>query len=80
MVVGYVTTYAISAYHHRCCEFEPRSGEVYSIQHYVIKFVSHLKQVCGFFPGTLVSSTNKTDCHGITEIIESGINNPNPLL
>jgi len=52
MVVGYVTTYAISAYHHRCCEFEPRSGEVYSIQHYVIKFVSHLRQVCGFFPGT----------------------------
>ena len=23
-------------------------GEVYSIQHYVIKFVSDLRQVCGF--------------------------------
>jgi len=23
-----------------CCEFESSSGEVYSIQHYVIKFVS----------------------------------------
>jgi hypothetical protein len=34
------TTYVISAYHHYRCEFEPRSGEVYSIQHYVIKFVS----------------------------------------
>ena len=22
-----------------------------------------------FFPGTLVSSTNKTDCHDITEIL-----------
>jgi len=26
----------------------PRSGEVYSIQHYVIKFVSDLRQVGGF--------------------------------
>jgi hypothetical protein len=30
------------------CEFESRSGEVYSIQHYVIKFVSDLPQVGGF--------------------------------
>ena len=28
------------AYHHLCCEFEPRSGEVYSIQRYGIKFIS----------------------------------------
>ena len=27
----------------------PVHGEVYSIQHYVIKFVSDLRQVCGFF-------------------------------
>ena len=25
MVVGFITTYAISAYHHISCEFEPRS-------------------------------------------------------
>jgi hypothetical protein len=25
MVVGFAITYAISAYHHRSCEFEPRS-------------------------------------------------------
>ena len=31
------------------CEFEPGSGEVYSIQLYVIKFVSDLQQVDGFF-------------------------------
>jgi hypothetical protein len=31
--------------------------------------VSDLWQVDGFFPGTLVSSTNKTDCHDITEIL-----------
>jgi hypothetical protein len=39
MVVGFITTYAISAYHHQRCEFEPHSDEVYLIQHYVIKFV-----------------------------------------
>jgi len=33
MVVGFTTTYAISAYHHWCCEFESRSGR--SVQHYV---------------------------------------------
>jgi hypothetical protein len=35
-------------------------GEVYSIQHYVIKW---------FFLGTLVSSTNKTNCADITEML-----------
>jgi hypothetical protein len=38
MVVGFTTTYAISGYHHRCCEFKSRSGR--GVQHYVIKFVS----------------------------------------
>ena len=28
MVVGYLTTYAISAYHHQHCEYESPSGEV----------------------------------------------------
>ena len=43
-------------------------GEMYSIQHYVIKFVGDLRQVSGFLrvPG---SSTNKTDCDDITEIV-----------
>ena len=30
------TTYAIIAHHHQHCEVASRSGEVYSIQHYVI--------------------------------------------
>jgi hypothetical protein len=38
-----------------------------SIQHYVIKFVSDLRQ--WFSPGTPVSSTNKTDRHDIAEIL-----------
>ena len=44
----------------------PVGGEEYSIQHYVIKFVSDLQQVDGFL---LVSYTNKTDRHDITEIL-----------
>ena len=36
MVVGFTTTYAISAYHH-WCELESRSGR--GVQRYVIKFV-----------------------------------------
>ena len=47
----------------------PVHGEVYSIQHYVIKFVRDLRQVCGFLWVLPISSTNKTDCHDITEIL-----------
>ena len=39
------------------------------MQHYVIQYVSVLLQVGGFFPGTPVFSTNKTDRHDITEIL-----------
>ena len=50
----------------------PAHGEVYSMQHYVIKFVNVLLQICGFLrvlrfsPGTPVSSGNKTNRHNIT--------------
>jgi len=54
MVVRFTTTYASSAHHHWCCEFEsrPRRG----VQHYVD--VSDLRQVGGFlrvprFPPTI---------------------------
>jgi|JYMV01.1.fsa_nt_gi methylthioribose-1-phosphate isomerase len=47
----------------------PVHGEVYLIQHYVIKFASDLLQVGGFSLSTPVSSTNKTDRHDITEIL-----------
>ena len=42
MVVGFTTDCAINAYQYYRCEFEPRLGEVDSIQHYVIKFISDL--------------------------------------
>jgi len=66
MVVVNPITYPISAYHNWCCEFESRSGR--GVQHYMIKFVMDLWQVGGI-PGPPVSSTNKTDRHGITEIL-----------
>ena len=43
--------------------------EVYSIQHYVIKFVSDLRQGRWFSPGTLFFYTDKTDRHDIAEIL-----------
>ena len=53
MVVGFTT---------RVMSSNPTHWSVYSIQHYMIEFVS-------FFPGTPVSSTNKTECHHIAEIL-----------
>ena len=51
----------------------PVHGEAYSIHHYVIKFVSDLRQVSG-----PVSATNKTDCHDISEILLKVINQTKP--
>jgi hypothetical protein len=41
--------YASSGYHHWNCEFVSRSGEVCSMQHYVIKFISDLRMSVTFF-------------------------------
>jgi hypothetical protein len=46
MVVEFTTTYAVSAYHNLCCDFQSRSGR--GVQHYMIKFVSDLRQAGGF--------------------------------
>ena len=55
-----ITTNVVSSNH--------AHGEVYSIQHYVIKFASDLRQVDRWFsPGIPVSSTNKSDRHDIVE-------------
>jgi hypothetical protein len=65
------------------CNFESCSGEVYSIQHYVIKFVSDLRQsVVWWLVGTPVSSTNKTNLHNITEImlkVTLNVRTPSPM-
>jgi hypothetical protein len=46
IVVGFTTTCVISA--SKVVSSNPAHGEVYSIQRYVIKFVSDLRQVCAF--------------------------------
>ena len=59
----------------------PAHGEVYSIQHYVIKVCKWLPADQWFSPGTSVSYTNKTDRHDITEILLKVVLNtitPNP--
>jgi len=43
------------------------------ILYYVRTFVSDLRQVCGFSPGTQISPTNKTDHHYINEIYSTRI-------
>ena len=45
IVVGFITTYAITT---NDVSSNHTHGEVYLIQHYVIKFVSDLRQVDGF--------------------------------
>jgi len=48
MVVGFTTNCTISAYHNKVVSSNPVHGKVYSIQHYVIKFVSDLRQIGSF--------------------------------
>jgi hypothetical protein len=67
MIVWFTTTYAISAYHHCCSEFESRSGR--GEQHYVIKSCQWLATGQWFSPGPPFSSTNKTDFYYTTEIL-----------
>jgi hypothetical protein len=43
LLVGLTTTYAISSYHHWCCEFDSQSGR--GVQQYVINFVGDLRHV-----------------------------------
>ena len=43
------------------------------MQHYVIKFVSDLRQVGGFLRVLRFPPPKKNDRHDITEIVESGV-------
>jgi len=52
MVVGLITTYIQSVpLATKIVSLNPVHGEVYLIQHYVIKFVSALRQVSSFLLG-----------------------------
>ena len=83
MVVGFTTTNVISAYHHWSCEFKSRSGAGYSIQHYVIKFISDLRQVCGFLQVLGFHLPIKLTCTKYLKYCWSGVKhhalNPNPV-
>ena len=75
MVVGFTTTYAIHAYHHWSCEFEPRlwQGVLDTLCDKVCQWLATSQW---FSP---VSSTKKTDRHDINwNIVESGIKHHKP--
>jgi hypothetical protein len=55
----------------------PAHGKVYSMQHYVMKFVSDLRQVRGFLRVLGFPPPFKLTCN-ITEILLSGVNHHNP--
>jgi hypothetical protein len=69
MIVGFTTTCAISVYHHYICEFEPRlwRGELDTILCDMV--CQWLATGPWFTLGSPVSSTNKTDCHDMAEML-----------
>jgi hypothetical protein len=68
MVAGFTTTCAISAYHPKVVSWNPVHCKVYSIQLYVIKFVSDLRQGGGFLRVLwFVSSIKISDSSFITD-------------
>ena len=68
MVVWFTTTFAISAYHHCSCELEYHSWRGVLDTTLCDKSLSLTCDRFVVFSDTPVSSTNKTDCHDITEI------------
>ena len=69
MVVRFTFTYAISASHHESYEFESHSWWDVLDTTLCDKVCQWLAAGRWFSLGTSVSSTNKTDCHHITEIL-----------
>ena len=74
IVVGFPTNHV---YHHWGCESESRSGNVYLIQHCVIKFVSDLRQVSGRL--RVLHQYNWPPQYN-WNIVESGVKHHNPNL
>jgi hypothetical protein len=67
VIVWFITTYAIGAYHPLRCEFEPRSWRGVLDTTLYDKVCQWLVTDLLFSLGTPVSSTNKTGRHDITE-------------
>ena len=62
-------TITINTYHHYSCEFEPHSWRGVLDTTLCDNVCQWLATDWWFSPGTPVSSTNKTDCHDITDIL-----------
>ena len=69
MEVGFTTTCAISAYHHNSSELGHLSLRDLLDTTLGDNVCQLLATGRWFSPGTVVSSTNKTDSHDITEIM-----------
>ena len=69
MVVGFITTYAITAYHHYHCAFKSFSWRGILDTTLCDTVCQWLVAGQWFSQGIPVSSTSKTDCHDITEIL-----------
>jgi hypothetical protein len=94
MVVGFTITCAISAYHHWRCEFESRSGKMYSIQnhrsatshwqtYHIMLYRVHLawagfKLTTSVVIGTYCTSNCKSNYHTITTTMTPDMWMPNP--
>ena len=65
MIVGFIITYAVSTYHHLRLSSNPTQA----IQHYVIKFVSYMRQVGGILRILWFPPPIKTNRHNITELL-----------
>ena len=68
-MVGFTTSCAISAYHHKSFAFKPRSWRGVLETTLCCKVCQWLATGRFFSLGTTVTSTNKTNCHDITEIL-----------
>ena len=66
MVVAFTTTYAIGTYHHWCGEFDALRSRCTTLCDKVCQWLAPDRW---FSLCTLVPSTNKTDRHGITEML-----------
>ena len=72
-----MTTYAISAITTNVVSLNPVHGEVFLI-HYMMKFVSDLRQVGGFLQILLFLPPIKTESHDISEILLSAVKHDKP--
>ena len=77
MVVGFTTTLQSVPITTKIVSSNPAHGEVFSIQHYVILFVSDLRQVSGFLRVLRFPPPMKLT-HDITDILLKVAKTPQP--